>query len=91
MASEAKISNRPSRRTAWGGEIYRNIESGDFDEKFLQTKSEFLHTTKALTRYLFEVITAGDYNIIIESYCYYKLLAITLMNFRDLFRIFNNV
>ena len=55
MALEAKILNRPSRRTAWGGEIYRNIESGDFDEKFLQTKSEFLHTTKALTRYLLEV------------------------------------
>lgn len=51
MPSEEKFSTRPSRRTAWGGEIYRNIESGDFDERFLKTKSEFLHTTKALTRF----------------------------------------
>merc|ERR1712176_1040405 len=50
IPSEEKFSTRPSRRTAWGGEIYRNIESGDFDERFLKTKSEFPHTTKALTR-----------------------------------------
>ena len=45
------LTESPFRRAAWGGQIYRHVKEDAQRPDFLQTKTEFFHTTTALARY----------------------------------------
>jgi len=50
--NDENVRTIPCRRAAWGGHIFRDIKTPVERPDFLQAKTEFLHTTETLSRFV---------------------------------------